>query len=141
MYRAAAIALLAGALLSPVSQLAALLPAGALDVVLLGGGSAATAGLLWALLRKAIRAAGAAGWRVSITFSRVDLARLEADAAEGRAAKAKADAVVREAEARVARAEDRAAARAAQVETCQGHAETIAEERDALARRIAGVGE
>jgi hypothetical protein len=90
-------------------------------------------GGFYALLRRAIKRAGASGWEFGIWVARADLARLRAEAAEGRAAKARADAVVKEAEARVAKAVSAAE------HACQ-RCEKVTHERDQLALRIAQEG-
>lgn len=96
---------------------------------LLGGG-----GLLVGV-KKAVKAAGANGWRVGgeVWIAKVDLARLRKEAASGREAKARADAIVAAAEARVAKAE------AAAAHAC-ARCEVIVKERDALALKIAQEG-
>jgi hypothetical protein len=133
---------------------ASIFPEGTLDLVLVGGGGAAGVGLLWAILRKAVKEAGASGWRVTLSFARVDLAALERESAaakaraeaeiaevratleressEAKAAKAKAEAVVKEAENRVRQADALAL-------QCRAHLEQTADQRDELALRLAGV--
>ena len=97
-----------------------------LSSLVFGGG-------FYALLRRAIKRAGASGWEVGIWVARADLAALRKEAAEGRAAKARADAVVKEAEARVAKAE-------AKAEHACEQCRNITKERDQLALRIAQEG-
>lgn len=98
-------------------------------IVVLASGSGAAAAL-WLGLRRAVRWAGAHGWRAGVWLARVDLDKLRAEAKAGREAKAKADAIIREAEARVAKAEAAAAHACAQ---CAA----VTRERDELALRIA----
>lgn len=96
-------------------------------LALLSGGVGV--GALWALLRLAVRWAGAHGWEAGVWLARVDLDRLRQDAKSGREAKARAEAITKEAEARVAKAEAAAAHACAQCAK-------ITKERDELALRL-----
>ena len=87
-------------------------------------------GGFYALIRAALRKLGKSGWRVGIWVAREDLAKLTEAAASGRAAKERADSIVREAENRVAKAE---AAAAHACEECR----KMAADRDRLAVLIA----
>lgn len=98
-------------------------------ILALSGGGLSLASLV-AGVRWAVKRAGAAGWEIGLWVARVDLAKLRDEATKGRAASARADAIVRAAEARAA-ASDAAAKHAC--EQCA----TITRERDELALRIA----
>ena len=94
-----------------------------------------TGGGLLVGVKKAVKAAGANGWRVGfeINIAKVDLVKLKKEAASGREAKARADAIATAAEVRVAKAE------AAAAHACT-RCEALTKERDALALRIAQEG-